>query len=200
MAESTQKTRYAFLIHNPFQDRFAGNSASAKAFAFDKLLEDYIESALNNSKSRELVNFLEHIPFRIYNSKNQLPVFEHNGDHFNPYCTLYRFAREDNIDLEITECERLNLNEWDACAVRNLTSIVKDTDLSLGDKKLIKDIAITSWRNMLSKALTPGGYAGLGVTNCLVRTDLHEGAMHELESYGFEIDNPTFKNIDLSIE
>lgn len=80
-------------------------------------------------------------------------------------------------------------------AIRNLQKVVQG-DLSLGDRKLIKDVALDTFYWMLdfsSKKENPRYH----LIHCL-STGLNQMALSRLQDYGFKIKSPRFRSFDLS--
>ena len=90
--------------------------------------------------------------------------------------------------------KKLDFEYYNGVAVKNLLRTVQDEELSLGDRKIIRDIALESFHSMIEVGLKSPKYS----FNMLVRTDLHEWASWQLENYGFNLNNPRFYNVDLS--
>lgn len=79
----------------------------------------------------------------------------------------------------------INMDYCKTTAIKYLTDAVDEQGLTSGDRKIIRDIALNSFSSALEFALTPSGRY-LNLEDCLM-TNLHWGALNELERYGFRI-------------
>jgi hypothetical protein len=79
------------------------------------------------------------------------------------------------------------LNKIRNICVKNLSAIVLDNNLSLGSKKIIKDIALNTLEYHISRAM--GGDPEYSHLTSIVRLDNSMVARQELKKYGFKTRN-----------
>lgn len=88
------------------------------------------------------------------------------------------------IDLNFYEVySKGSLVKW---SISNLNNIIENKEVSMGDKKIIKDIAICALDENLDLILNPKQKNLSSLIDC-VRVDLREDVRYKLASYGFEL-------------
>jgi hypothetical protein len=97
--------------------------------------------------------------------------------------------------LDIIIYEKVDLEYSKNLAIKNLTATIKG-DLSLGDRKIIKDIALENFYSNLEKAISRD-YSEVWNLLSVVRLDLHSAPKMQLSNYGFEVQHPWIKEIKI---
>ena len=111
-----------------------------------------------------------------------------NNIYINPQSVNF-FNSDKTICLTIEEWRKINLKKYHPTAIKNLMATIQDKDLSLGDKIIIKNIALDSFNWMINFATTEKGGQNYGLYDC-IRTDLYEFATHRLRDFGFKVKHP----------
>ena len=174
-------------------------SPEHKVTAFNEFFVDRLEELFRDKHTeQQILDFLKNCPYRIPIKKRWADSVEkYKGVYYKP-CQKKSFPNFDNATgLCISLVEKVDFAHYNSIAVRNLMSTIQDEDLSLGDKKLIRDIAIASFHQMLEIAVTPEVAGSLSFDMCLA-TSLHEPAALELRRYGFKIKEDKFYDVNLT--
>jgi hypothetical protein len=100
--------------------------------------------------------------------------------------------------LEIYFYEKLDLARMRGDAVKNLMTCISDEDLSLGDKKIIRDIAVESLFNHLNFVVDSNSFTGLHY-NFATYTHAQNLPRDRLRSYGFKYRNSDSRIKDFDV-
>ncbi len=91
--------------------------------------------------------------------------------------------QNDSSRITIVLAKRIDLLYYQSLAVKNLLSAVQDEDLSLGDRMMVRDIALKAFHHALGLAMEPDRKYIFSF--CFNRLNVNEAALAELERYGF---------------
>ena len=135
----------------------------------------------------EVLSFYRDAPCRlpILNLKGLPNVFRFG---FDLYCYSGQrsFPNHDNsLNIKYYLVRRIDLPYYQSLAVRNLLSAVQEEDLSLGDRMIIKDIALKAFHHALELAMESDKTYIFSF--CFNRLNINEAALAELERYGFTV-------------
>lgn len=134
-----------------------------------------------------VISFYRDAPCRlpILNLKELPNVFRFGVD-------LYRYAgsgvfhnHNKSLGINYYLAKRIDLPYYQSLAVRNLLSAVQDEDLSLGDRMIIRNIALNAFHHALGLAMEPDRKYIFSF--CFNRLNINEAALAELERYGFTV-------------
>ncbi len=95
------------------------------------------------------------------------------------------YNHDKSIGINYYLAKRIDLSYYQSRAVKNLLSAVQDEDLSLGDRMIIRDIALKAFHHALGLAMEPDGKYIFSF--CFNRLNINEAALAELERYGFTV-------------
>lgn len=178
--------------------------------------ENYIE-LLRNEKNKKLINYYSDHVGNLFdseeycqkvidfleNSKYKLNLEEREG--CSPHIIKLKDKYYDTIEetiiwntklkkgLILAIYREVDLEYSKELAVKNLTLTVEG-DLSLRDKRIIRDIALENLCSNFEKAVS-GKYPELYNWISCIRTDLYDGPKNQLMSYGFKIKHRRFLDI-----
>lgn len=173
--EKNRRLLHYYIIH--FENLFQNGKSYQKVLDVLKNSKHKINVEENEGKNRLLVK----IKGRYYNMVRELGIAN------------LEFKK--GLDLFIYD--EIDLNESRRIAVENLTLMVSNSangELSLGDKKIIRDIALATFHSSLEKAVNGFSEEVADLESC-VRTDLHDWPANQLISYGFKVKHPRFYEI-----
>jgi len=161
-----EKTANAFFSHRYFM-------SPAADFNFPEKEDEVIASLKNDPNLLEITkgDFC-FIGGQFYDSPRQ--------DNF--------FNKDKSKCVTVAQMNPINVDEYAPIAVKNLYRIILEQELSLGDRKIIKDIALDAYFHVLN--LIKEGYTSKYSLNQCLCTDLNERAQHNLMDYGFHIKIP----------
>lgn len=154
-----------------------------------KFLEENIHSPKKKFMTKRLeqkvIDFYTINPFRI---KGNRGIIRDKEFWYKRVSVTNFFNADKSKTIEISVYTPFRESELKRIAVSNLRTIVLDEDLSLGDKKIIKDIALGILKENLDSAI--GGKLE-HLSEC-TRVDISAKARYELDCYGFKLKTETF--------
>ena len=172
-----------FNLENPFY----GIIREEANFYFRSTFVIPLETLFKNKNTEEkVIEFYKNFPWKLSSRKYNRNVIDINGQIYSwgGGSLLDNFDGTKTLALEFWR--KRNLREYLPLAIENLTAVVQDKDLSFGDKKIIKDVALKSFFSMIKFVTTGENGRSNNFEDC-VRTDLNESACCELMDYGFAI-------------
>jgi len=136
-------------------------------------------------KEQEILNYYDTHPLRMKGYQGDYAKIVKLGDTYYQGMLHYSFLNKDfSKGLSIHLLEGFSKEYLIKCAISNLKQMIKEKNLSLGDKKIIKDIAISAFNENLDKALNPHDENFSRLIYC-VKVGLREDVRNKLSSYGF---------------
>lgn len=170
----------------------------------EKTINYYTKKLINLFKNGEsypkAIDFLDKSKYKLNLEEregNNLQFVKINGKYYDQLSGsgVSNSKLKQILDLKIYEEVNLDLSR--ELAIKNLTAIVQG-DLSLGDKKIIKDIAIQNLFSNFEKAINLDCNEIWHWVSC-VRLDLHDWPRTQLLQYGFQIKHhpPWIQDINL---
>ncbi|MAG50539.1 hypothetical protein CL621_02780 [archaeon] len=186
--KSKRKRIYDISISNPFYELniYGPNKNWKRIRAFEDAFIDIPGKMFATpSKEKEVLDFLRYCPYVLDVPKKTLSVVKVDGKFYGSTSgeNFFNHNKEDVIWFRMMA--PVNFDECDPLAFRNLLTMVEERDLSLGDKILVRDIAIDSFHRTLEAAADLNVAEGYSFEMC-VRTDLQEYALNRLNVYGFK--------------
>ncbi|HTY44045.1 MAG TPA: hypothetical protein VMC80_02285 [Patescibacteria group bacterium] len=154
---------------------------------------DNVRNLFVDKKYRQIIlNFLENSIYRLKLDKEmkKLQLIKVNGDYYDLCSCTGLFDTQLKRHLNLLVYEEIDMDYDRKLAVENLTSIVQG-ELTLGDRKIIRDIALDNFHSNLEKAIN-GECGDLWNRVSCVRTDMHSWPAKQLIEYGFKIEHSRF--------
>jgi hypothetical protein len=152
----------------------------------------------NEKYCQKVLTFLENSKYALNledTEGNILSFIKIKENYYIGRSALYVCNRKLRKYLTFMIYEKADLSEGKRLAVKNLTSIVQG-ELSLGDRKIIRDVALETFYSNLEKLINKE-YPEINSWAACTRTDLHDWPKNQLISYGFKIEHPWFYDVYL---
>jgi hypothetical protein len=165
---------------------------------FENDFHEKINQFSKSDNPTEILNYLVNHRDRIsLEKKDQKNLIKINDEYHAFVGGPGRINLKTKTAIMINYYSKINLKKYEKLAVRNLRTTLLNEDLSLGDKKIIKDIAIKYLYFGLELAHDSPELAEhpLWTTNL----DLNEAAKYELISYGFKYQHPSKEIKDIKL-
>jgi len=171
-------TKYFVYLLNSFDPE------RAESDNFHKVYGRGLEARFKNPEmENDVLEFLRNSPHRLLLETEGLEVVSLNGEYFSG--DLYFFYNSDvSSILCIYEMSKVPVDSYIRYAKKSLRDAVVG-NLSLCDKSKINGIAEKHWRMVFDNILSNGGSSDDLYSSYYM--DLHEPALAELESYGYEL-------------
>ena len=150
----------------------------------------------NNKYVPKVLDFLENSKHKVNIEEREgtaLQFIKLNGNYFDSGRGVGGSNKNLKKVLEMNVYRKVDLDYCKKLAIQNLTATIKG-NLSLGDKKIIKDIALENFYSNLEKAIDKN-FREIWNLPSVVRLDLHTAPKMQLQNYGFEIQHPWVKEI-----
>jgi len=144
----------------------------------------------NEKYCKKVLECLERSRYRLRLEENEgndiFCLIKINEDYYECVATSFgKIVPRVTKELQISLYEKIDLNYYKNIVIQNLISIVKG-DLSLGDKKIIKDIAIKNLYSNLEKAINIE-FPKICRFDTVVGLGLCAWPRTQLRRYGFEL-------------
>jgi hypothetical protein len=164
-------------------------------------IEETVEKLKNE---KEIINYLKNLETAPLKEKTKNMWFLQSEDF------LYQFFCSSNIKVKFLNKEdkyigyllykKIPLYQTRKKAIENLMNTLENNELNLGDKKIIKDIALMTLENNLKIARGNPKNSSIYQYHHCVRTDLSEFARNKLLSYSFDYRSPSKRFQDFNLK
>lgn len=155
------------------------------------------EMFATSGKEKEVLNFLRHCPYVLDVPKKTPNVIKVDGKFYYGTSGKNFFNHNKESMINFRMMAPVSFEECDYLAFRNLLYTIKEEDLSLGQRVLVRDIATDSFHRTLEAAADLSVAENYSFAMC-VRTDMHEYALNRLNDYGFETQHPWYMDVRLT--
>ena len=156
---------------------------------YEGIFVNMIKKEFEKGYVKEVISFLKNHPF-YFEGPHFKSILKVNGEYFhNPVRSCF-YSGNNCLDLSFFKwLSPLNLRPK---AVRNLLSAVEGP-LTLGDKLIVRDIAIETFQSALEKGSQSTEYEDSTLGGCL-QTQYNPVALRQLKEYGFQIKAQFIRN------
>jgi len=163
------------------QDYFFALEDGGGVITFDFINQLFYVFAKNETERAKILGFLRNCPYKLPVSEDcsNLEIIKLKRNYYSSQGML--IGRKLIIELY----KKIDFNNYNLIAIKNLVNIV-DEELTSGDRKIIRDIALKNFRECLEISSDNTSSKKGNLKMCL-ETDRNATAVNELEKYGFKL-------------
>jgi len=103
--------------------------------------------------------------------------------------------KEKGFGINVIDCESLRPKEHYPMVIKNIISIISESELSSGDKLLLRDLAIESFHDRLRIASDPT-YSSMKTFRDCLDVRFHPNVFYKLVGFGFKMKNQIIDEVD----
>jgi len=148
----------------------------------DKEIDFYFK--LFDEKYKESLEFFKNVP-TIKNFSGYGFVIKSEENYYEIRSDYFMWNSDRTKKINVKRYKNISKQYLHEGAVFNLNDIIKNEDLSLGDRLIIKNIALRALENNLEKVLEKG--SAISNIDFCIRVDLDNLVREELKDYGFDL-------------
>ncbi len=152
-----------------------------------KNMKKHFKMFKTKKTEQEVLDYYENLPDRIKNYEgNRLRIIKANNLYYMKHGGFDLINKDYTKMISVSFLEGFSKEWLIKYAISSLKHIVKEKNISLSDKKIIKDLAISALNENLNLGLNSKQLNFSKLIYC-VRVDLREDIRHKLASYGFTL-------------
>jgi len=185
--------QYQVVIVNPFS-RLRGNYKRHEMFEKEFIRIPGKMFGIPGEE-KNILHFFNNCPYVLDVTQEVPEILKLEEDIYYNEGIQSFYSSDHKKEIELDIRASIDFKECENWAFKNLLRVVSE-DLSPGDKLLVRNIAVDSFHKTLEVTLDPKNIQGSFFPRCL-GTHMHEYALNKLNSFGFKIHNPVYKDIDL---
>ncbi|VVB80466.1 Uncharacterised protein [uncultured archaeon] len=181
------KRNYEFHLLNPFtEDNLDFYEMQAGWKNWD-VLEKRWTLLFQSGREKEVIAELSNSTLRLPLKKRHTPLVKIDEDYYAHQGDISCLNQNETTKMTIARYLKIDLNSYKEEAVKVATKMIREHDLSLGDRAIVRNVALLSLEKIIELLSSESRFDF--PIDLVLELDKNEGTIEELERYGFEVDS-----------